>query len=115
MPVYEYKCSKCDESFEIKQSFNDKPITVCHRCGSEARRVFRPAPIIFKGSGFYVTDHAKDKEKKVEKPKNGHKGPPATSIETPKPDGGTTETKAETKAETKPDNNPTSKKEESAS
>jgi len=111
MPVYEYKCSKCHESFEIKQSFHDKPVTVCHRCGSEARRVFRPAPIIFKGSGFYVTDHAKDKEKKTESRRNGHKETPATSKETPKPDNSISETKTETGT----DSSSTGKKEESAS
>jgi putative FmdB family regulatory protein len=108
MPIYEYKCSKCNEDFEIKQSFNDKPVTVCHRCGSEARRVFRPAPIIFKGSGFYVTDHAKDSEKKSETRKNGHKSPPASIAgDTPKSDTGT--------AETKTDSSSPAKKEGSAS
>jgi putative FmdB family regulatory protein len=107
MPIYEYECSKCKENFEIKQSFHDEPVTVCHRCGSEARRVFRPAPIIFKGSGFYVTDHAKDSEKKSETRKNLLKGPPASKVETPKSDNGSSEKKA--------DASPATGKEESAS
>lgn len=57
MPVYEYKCSTCDFSFEQRQGFDAEPICSCPQCRNEARRQFRPAPIIFKGSGFYVTDY----------------------------------------------------------
>lgn len=57
MPIYEYKCDKCSFQFEKKQAFNDEPRSVCQKCGSEARRVFSPVPIFFKGPGFYVTDH----------------------------------------------------------
>lgn len=107
MPIYEYKCTGCDECFEIKQSFNDEPVTVCHRCGKEARRIFKPAPIIFKGSGFYVTDHAKDKEKKMETRKNGEKSSSPEAIkDSIKPDS--------KPAENKTDNSSTSKKEEGA-
>lgn len=59
MPIYEYECSNCSHKFELKQGFNDKPEAVCPECQETARRVFHPAPIIFKGSGFYVTDHRK--------------------------------------------------------
>ncbi len=57
MPIYEYECSKCGHRFEVKQGFNDKPGAECPQCQEIARRVFHPTPIIFKGSGFYVTDH----------------------------------------------------------
>jgi len=56
LPIYEYVCSCCSARFEIKQGFSDEAKTFCHFCGSKARRVFSPVPIIFKGSGFYVTD-----------------------------------------------------------
>lgn len=58
MPIYEYKCTTCDFSFERKQSFDAATVCACPQCQNEARRLFRPAPIIFKGSGFYVTDYA---------------------------------------------------------
>ncbi len=61
VPIYEYKCTRCSECFELKQSFSDKSTVLCHRCGAEARRVFIPVPIVFKGPGFYVTDSAADK------------------------------------------------------
>ena len=57
MPIYEYKCASCNFSFEERQGFDAEPVCVCPKCQGEARRLFRPAPIIFKGSGFYVTDH----------------------------------------------------------
>jgi putative FmdB family regulatory protein len=95
MPIYEYKCSECNECFEKKQSFNDEPVTICHHCGAKARRVFKPAPIIFKGSGFYVTDHAKDNEKKTEAHKNLLKDNPPSKVE-PKSDNGSSGKKADT-------------------
>jgi putative FmdB family regulatory protein len=58
MPIYEYECGSCHHRFDLKQGFHDKPQAECPKCKKEARRVFHPAPIIFKGSGFYVTDHS---------------------------------------------------------
>ena len=60
MPVYEYECGSCHHRFEKKQSFHDKPVAACPECQGKAKRLFHPAPIIFKGSGFYVTDHRKN-------------------------------------------------------
>lgn len=57
MPIYEYKCSTCDFGFEKRQGFDAEPICICPQCQNEARRLFNPAPIIFKGKGFYVTDY----------------------------------------------------------
>jgi putative FmdB family regulatory protein len=59
MPVYEYECGHCCHRFELKQGFNDDPQAQCPQCEGTARRVFHPTPIIFKGSGFYVTDSRK--------------------------------------------------------
>ncbi len=57
MPIYEYQCTACNHKFEERQGFDAEPICACPECHNEARRLFRPAPIIFKGSGFYVTDY----------------------------------------------------------
>ena len=59
MPIYEYECSLCYFKFEKKQRFDAKPLTTCPKCQGEARRVFHPTPVIFKGSGFYITDNRK--------------------------------------------------------
>lgn len=57
MPIYEYACDTCQARFERKQKFSDDPVRECPECGNEVRRVLYPAGIIFKGSGFYVTDN----------------------------------------------------------
>ncbi len=56
LPVYEFECTCCPSRFELKRSFNDEEPVYCPRCGGKARKLFSPVPIIFKGSGFYVTD-----------------------------------------------------------
>jgi putative FmdB family regulatory protein len=57
MPTYAYECRDCGVRFDRHQSFHDDPITVCPECGGEVHRLIQPAGIIFKGSGFYVTDN----------------------------------------------------------
>ncbi|HJX68856.1 MAG TPA: FmdB family zinc ribbon protein [Dehalococcoidia bacterium] len=56
MPTYQYRCLNCDQQFELKQSFADKPVADCPGCHGIARRIFCAVPIIFNGPGFYVTD-----------------------------------------------------------
>ena len=60
MPTYQYQCHQCKVKFELRQSFKDKSITTCPVCRGNASRLFLPVPIIFKGSGFYVTDSRTD-------------------------------------------------------
>jgi putative FmdB family regulatory protein len=59
MPTYEYACQKCDHTFEQFQSMRDEPLTRCPSCGKKAlkRLVGGGAGLIFKGSGFYITDY----------------------------------------------------------
>ncbi|MBI4188329.1 MAG: zinc ribbon domain-containing protein [Chloroflexi bacterium] len=57
MPIYEYECTCCPTRFELKQSFDEDSQVTCPKCGGDAMRVFSPVPVIFKGSGFYVTDY----------------------------------------------------------
>ena len=57
MPLYEYKCNECGLRFERRQHFSDPPVKTCPECGGEVVRLIQPAGIIFKGSGFYVTDN----------------------------------------------------------
>ena len=57
MPTYEYECTKCRRHFERQQRITDAPIQTCPECGGQVRRVFYPVGVIFKGSGFYVTDN----------------------------------------------------------
>ncbi len=59
MPIYEYECDSCAIRFEKRQSFHDEPVVDCPNCSGKVSRVICPAPIIFKGSGFYVNDYKK--------------------------------------------------------
>ena len=60
MPTYDYKCSSCKYVFEVFQSMSDDPLKICPECGKEVKRqVGGGLGIIFKGSGFYVTDNKK--------------------------------------------------------
>jgi putative FmdB family regulatory protein len=56
MPLYDYRCAQCGAVTEIRHGFNDSHQDPCAACGGTMSRVFNPAPIVFKGSGFYVTD-----------------------------------------------------------
>ena len=67
MPLYEYACRACDEHLEVKQSFSDPPLTVHEGCGGELRRVLQPVGIVFKGSGWYITDSRKSTDSSSEK------------------------------------------------
>ena len=67
MPTYEYKCNKCGHMFEVLQSMKDNPLKKCPECGKISLRklVSGGAGLIFKGSGFYLTDYkSKSKDKK---------------------------------------------------
>ena len=79
MPIYEYQCGECGAVFDRRQTFDAEPVAICPKCQSNARRVIHSVPIVFKGSGFYCTDHGRgsrtidsrrdgDKETKPEAP-----------------------------------------------
>lgn len=58
MPVYTYRCENCGVQFERTQKFDELPLTWCPECKKKAlRKVYTPVGIVFKGSGFYSTDH----------------------------------------------------------
>ncbi|MEN4011577.1 MAG: zinc ribbon domain-containing protein [Bellilinea sp.] len=58
MPVYTYRCENCGVQFERTQKFSEPPLAWCPECGKKSlRKVYTPVGIVFKGSGFYATDH----------------------------------------------------------
>ena len=57
MPTYEYLCQACSHRFDTWQKMTADPLEICPECGGHIRRVYYPAGIVFKGSGFYKTDH----------------------------------------------------------
>lgn len=67
MPTYDYLCQDCGHEFEAFQSITAEPLTECPKCGGEVKRkIGLGAGLIFKGSGFYITDYKKNDEKKTE-------------------------------------------------
>ncbi len=108
MPHYNYKCEKCDHTWEVYQGIKENPLTKCAnpKCKGKAYRVIHGgAGFIFKGSGFYITDYrSKDYKKAAEKEKNA-----SSSSNTAKSDSSKTPVKSEsapkneTKVKTKKD------------
>jgi putative FmdB family regulatory protein len=77
MPTYEYQCDSCQHRFEVKQSIKDDPLSACERCGKAVRRLISSPGIMFKGSGWYVTDYSD----KLKPPSSG--GGETTSTKSP--------------------------------
>jgi putative FmdB family regulatory protein len=78
MPLYEYRCHRCDQVFEVIQKFSDEPLTIHQDCGGELERLLSPPALQFKGSGWYVTDYGRNggstKSNGSEKPDKTDKG-----------------------------------------
>jgi putative FmdB family regulatory protein len=85
MPIYEYECKSCHHRFEKRQGFHDEAKADCPECKGKARRLIHAAPVIFKGSGFYVTDHRPAEAKNpASEPKDTGKATQAAKSETKK-------------------------------
>jgi len=70
MPIYEYECEKCACRFEVKRRFNEDALSpCCPKCHGNVRQIFSPTGILFKGSGFYVTDSRNKIDRKSEESK----------------------------------------------
>ncbi len=57
MPMYHYRCRQCQFDFDILQKMSEVPLATCPQCQGMLRRVPSPVPVVFKGTGFYSTDH----------------------------------------------------------
>jgi len=85
VPTYDYRCDRCERTFEIRQRISAEPLTTCDRCGGPIRRLLSAAPFILKGGGWYVTDYPSAGRKKgmeAEKKSSGDAAPspaPATT------------------------------------
>jgi putative FmdB family regulatory protein len=84
MPTYEYACSKCGNHFDRFQSMRDEPLKKCPKCGKPAlkRLIGGGAGLIFKGTGFYITDY---KNKAPTKAEAGESKPPSEAKPESKP------------------------------
>jgi putative FmdB family regulatory protein len=109
MPIYEYKCDQCGSVFEKREKFSDEPLTTHPDCGGPVPRLISAPALMFKGSGWYVTDYAKGG--------NGSPNSGGTKESTSSSDSKSesksdskseskTESKSESKAETKTESKP---------
>lgn len=74
MPLYEYKCNKCNEVFEVLQRFSDAPVKVHDVCGGKVVRLLTAPNFKFKGSGFYITDYPNKHDSSPVHDSNGSDG-----------------------------------------
>jgi len=85
MPVYTYRCTNCGFVFDQQQKFSDAHLTRCPECSKKTlQKVFQPVGIVFKGSGFYATDHRSPSgqsrsSSSAKSSENGEKAAPSTS------------------------------------
>ena len=56
MPMYDYRCQSCGARFEVWQKMSDAPVEICPTCSGHVQRVIHATGLLFKGSGFYITD-----------------------------------------------------------
>jgi putative FmdB family regulatory protein len=78
VPIYEYVCQGCRHQFEVKQKFSDDPISSCVRCGQAVTKIISAPAIMFKGSGWYVTDYS-DKMKAPDQSGSAQSGEKSTN------------------------------------
>ena len=95
MPIYEYKCHQCGEKFEVRQRISEEPLKTHENCGGEVERLISAPALHFKGSGWYVTDYAKNGKS----PSSSSSGQSDSKTETKSES--TPAAKTETKSETK--------------
>jgi putative FmdB family regulatory protein len=75
MPTYEYRCPACQHEFEKLQKMSEEPVATCPECGAAAERLLSGgAGLLFKGSGFYITDYRSDSYKKAASSEKGSGG-----------------------------------------
>ena len=100
MPLYEYRCQRCQGVFEVIQKFSDEPLTVHDNCGGAVERLISAPALQFKGTGWYITDYARAG-------KNGQSGKEGGEKTTgdkqaKESSSGSSEAKPESKSESKP-------------
>ena len=95
MPLYDYRCQKCGETYEVRQRISDEPFTLHEGCGGKVERLISVPALQFKGTGWYVTDYGRGGVKPSSTENAGSK--PVS-----KPEGAKTESKSAAKTESQP-------------
>jgi putative FmdB family regulatory protein len=95
MPTYEYECTVCGQHIEVFQRFSEDPLSTCGVCGGKLRKVFHPAGIVFKGSGFYATDSRAKAPSGAASTKDSDGGSSSSGATSSDSEGGSTSKKAD--------------------
>ena len=107
MPVYTYRCENCGVRFERFQKFEDQALTWCPECKKKTlRKVYTPVGIVFKGSGFYATDHRSPSGQTHGNSSSEKSSEPKTESNTESKTEPKTEPKPESRSDSKPAENP---------
>lgn len=103
MPVYVYRCGSCGVQFERHQFFHDAPLKICPECRKKTlKKVITPTKVIFKGSGFYSTDHKSssgDNSSTASKSRDGKSEKSEKKEESKSSDSKSSETKSSEKSD----------------
>ncbi|MBZ5724135.1 MAG: zinc ribbon domain-containing protein [Acidobacteriia bacterium] len=108
MPIYEYNCLRCGETFEVRQKFSDEPVVVHEGCGGEVEKLISRSSLHFKGSGWYVNDYGRGKSARDT---NGKKPEAKTESKSDSKGESKSDSKSESKPESKSDSKPAPKSE----
>jgi putative FmdB family regulatory protein len=112
MPLYDYRCDHCGETFEVRQKFADPVLTVHEGCGGELERLISLSALQFKGTGWYVTDYGRNGKKSPagsngkSETKSDSQGESKSENKTESKADAKSESKSETKSETKSESKP---------
>jgi putative FmdB family regulatory protein len=112
MPLYDYRCDHCGETFEVRQKFADPVLTVHEGCGGELERLISLSALQFKGTGWYVTDYGRNGKKSPagsngkSETKSDSQGESKSENKTESKTDAKSESKSETKSETKSESKP---------
>lgn len=103
MPVYTYRCENCGNEFDRQQSFQDAALKVCPNCHKHTlHKVYKATGVVFKGSGFYVTDKSRKPAAPTVNGKKEKDAKPASENKSESKTESKTETKSESKTEKSP-------------
>jgi putative FmdB family regulatory protein len=96
MPVYTYHCDNCEHQFDKRQSFSETALKACPVCRKHRlRKVYSPAGVVFKGSGFYINDSRKSSSSKVKSKKSKATTTKKEKVASPKSESTATPSKKE--------------------
>ena len=115
MPLYDYRCHQCGETFEVRQHFADALLTVHDGCGGELERLISLSALQFKGTGWYVTDYGHNGKVPAAGPngksemKSESHGESKSESKTESKSEAKSNSKSESKSETKSDSKSESK------